>query len=465
MTRSALIIVLALGLTASACASSPALEPNWTIVPERYDQARTIDRANGADLAWKTVLRDPRLQALVEQALVQSRDLRSALLDVQAARAQLGVQNAERFPQVQAGIENPRTRTAPTGTVDQAAASLSLTAFEVDLFGRLRAQSASAMNSYLAAEEGSRAARIILITTVAEAYLAERASAERLALVKTTLADWNAQLDLTRRLKFAGQASALDLVQAEGQAEGAQADLASAERAHAVANNALTLAVGGSAPPELPAPMVLADGPIVTELPAGLPSDLLRRRPDLLQAEKRLMAARADIQAARAAFFPRLGLTAALGLASTDLGKLFSGGTKTWSFTPQITQPIFQGGRLRGQYDLAKVRGESAVAAYEKAVQVAFREVGDGLAGRETFGRQVQAQEAAVATARTRASLSSLRFRNGLDSRLELLDAQRSLYVADLALLQLRQEQAAEAVKLYRALGGGHDVPSAVSSR
>lgn len=461
MTRPPLIIALALGLTVSACASSPTYEPDWTIVPERHDHARATDRANGADLAWKTVLRDPRLQALVEQALVQSRDLRSALLDAQAARAQLGMQNADRFPQVQAGVENARSRTAAAGTVDQAAAGLSLTAFELDLFGRLRAQSKSAMDSYLAAKEGARAARITLIATVAEAYLAERAAAERLALVQTTLADWNAQLHLTRRLKFAGQASALDIAQAEAQVQGAQADLAAAERALALGVNALTLAVGGPPAANLPAPMALADGPVVTALPAGLPSDLLQRRPDLLQAERRLMAAQADVQAARAAFFPRLSLTGALGLASPGLGQLFNGGTRTWSFTPQITQPIFQGGRLKGQYDLAKVRGESAVAAYEKAVQTAFREVNDGLAGRETFGRQVQAQEAVVATARTRARLSSLRFKSGLDSRLELLDAQRSLYAADQALILLRQEQAVEAAKLYRALGGGIDIPPA----
>ncbi|EJL30830.1 efflux transporter, outer membrane factor lipoprotein, NodT family [Caulobacter sp. AP07] len=448
-----IVAALVAALSVSACQSLPDQAPPSLATPAAYPLSDARDQANAADQDWRSVFRDARLRALVDLALAENRDLRAALLDADAAKAQLRIQRASFLPQIQAAGGYARGGVA--GPSEQASANLSMTAFEIDLFGRLRAQSASAFSSYLAAEEGARAARITVIATVADAYLAERAAAERLALAATTSRDWNISLERTEQLRAAGMASDLDLVQAQAQAQGGKADVDGALRAHQMALNALMLAVGAPTPDDLPAPMALADQPVLAELPAGLPAQLLERRPDVRQAEQRLEAAKADVRAARAAFFPQLSLTGQTGYASAELDDLFTGASRSWSFAPQLTLPIFQGGRLRGQHALAQARGQAALATYEKAIQTAFREVADGLAGRLTFTQQISAQQAAVGAARRRAELSDQRFRAGLDSRLELLDAQRSLYAAQQALVQLQQERASSGVNLYRALGGG----------
>ena len=246
----------------------------------------------------------------------------------------------------------------------------------------------------------------------------------------------------------------MEVSQAEGQVATAQADLEARTRTRAQARNALQLLVGTAIPADLPAVPTLDELPRQA-LPAGLPSDLLTRRPDILQAEHNLRAANADIGAARAAFFPRLSLTTSLGYSSSEMGKLFDSGSRVWSFAPQLTVPIFNAGRLRSELRLAEVRTSSAVAEYERAIQTAFREVADGLAGRETYGRQIEAQQRVVASAAKRLALSNLRYRAGVDGRLELLDAQRQLYAARQALLDLRHGELASTVALYKALGGG----------
>lgn len=452
------IHLLAAGLALlglSACQSYPERKPDLSVLPAAYPAARAAGTAV-ADLDWTSVIRDQRLRRLVELSLTESRDLRTALLEVQAARAQSRAQDAAFFPQVQAAAQHSGARQpmmqgmAPETTQ----VGLSLTAFELDLFGRLRAQSQGAFATYLAAEEGARAARIALVSAVAEAYLAERAADERLLLAHMTARDWSASLDLTRRLKAAGQADSVELAQAEGQAMTAQAEQEAAERGHRQALNALVLVVGAPLPADLPAPTPLAEQPVLVEIAAGLPSDLLARRPDILQAEQRLKAAQADVRAARAAFFPTLSLTGQYGFASGDLDRLFDGAARTWTWTPQVSLPLFQGGRLRAQHAVADARGGQAVAAYEKAIQTAFREVADGLAARATYGGQIQAQTGVVAAAERRADLSQRRFRAGVENRIELLDAQRSLHAARQALIQLRQEQAGASINLYRALGG-----------
>lgn len=459
MKTLATLTLAAAVLATAACQTAPRA-PAADIVSPLYPLAAPMDSANAADLAWQDVLRDPRLQRLVELALTDSRDLRIAVLDAEEARAQLRIRRADQWPQLDAAGGMNRGRSIGAGateatTQSQYTANLGLTAFELDLFGRLRAQSQSAFETWLAAEEGGKAARITVISTVADAYLAERAAQERLRLTEATLEDWRASLALAVQLREAGQSSGLEISQAEGQVRGAEADREAAARALQVATNALTLAVGTPLPGDLPAPMALADRPVQTEIPAGLPADLLARRPDIRQAEHQLAAANADVTAARAAFFPRISLTGLLGFASGDLDSLFDGASETWSFAPQITVPIFQGGRLKGGLDVAKIRGDRAVASYERTVQTAFREVADGLAGRATFERQIIAQSAAVQAAERRSTLSDLRFRAGVESRLELLDAQRQLYAARLALVDLRQAQASASVSLYRALGGG----------
>jgi NodT family efflux transporter outer membrane factor (OMF) lipoprotein len=339
-------------------------------------------------------------------------------------------------------------------TFGQFSAQAALTAFEIDLFGRIRAQNAAATERYLASRAGQRAVRLAVIGAVADAYLAERLAEEQSHLTEATLTDWQSSLAITRRLHAAGQASGVDLAQAEGLLRQAQADLAQRRREREQATNALVLAVGAPLPGDLPPAMPLTRQPIRTALAAGTPSDLLERRPDIAQAEHELRAANADIGAARAAFFPRLSLTGAFGFASLALDTLFRGANRSWSYSPAISTPIFRGGELRGSLDLARIRRSVAVATYEKAIQTGFREVADGLAARASFSAQRTAQEQVVQQAEKRVALAGLSYRAGVSGRLDLLDAQRTAYAAQQTLLTVRRDELAGAVALYRALGG-----------
>ncbi|MGF7171994.1 NodT family efflux transporter outer membrane factor (OMF) lipoprotein [Sphingobium xanthum] len=455
-------------LLTGACSMNPKLDVPAAPVAQAYPDAEAAEAASVAGIDWKTMFGDPRLQRLIALALENNRDLRVTTLNVEAARAQFRVARGAQFAQVDGTASYARQRTsaaAATGgeatpggvEFEQYTASAALTSFEIDLFGRLRSQSQAAFERYLASDEGRRAARIALIGSVVDAYLDERLAQEQLALTEQTLRDWTTSLDITQKRHAARQASGLDLAQAEGQVKQAEADLAMRTRALGQARNALQLLLGAPLPADLPAPVALMEQPIKTMLAAGLPSDLLRNRPDIRQAEHELVAANADVGGARAAFFPRLSLTAMFGFTSLALDGLFDGGNRTWSFSPQITQPIFRGGSLSGELRLAEVRKSIAVAQYERAIQAAFREVADGLAGRATFTRQSDAQRQAAAAAARRVALSTLRYRAGLDSRLELLDAQRSDYVARQALLDLRRQELSSAAGLYRALGGGDE--------
>lgn len=461
------IIPVSLALLLSACALTPPLARPDPALPEAY--ADSPDAAgNAADLGWRQMFGDPRLQRLITIALDNNRDLRIAMLNVDAVRAQYGIERSALLPQLDARLSGGRERTAANGASAASlqgthAAGLAISAFEIDLFGRVRALSDAALARYLASTEAARAARISLIAAVADAYLEERLAIEQLRLTETTLADWRQSLDLARLLKDAKQNSGLDVAQAEGQVALAEADLEGRKRDLGQARNALALLLGTSAPAGLPGglPEGLPEGlrldkqPVLTSLPAGLPSDLLLRRPDILQAEQALRAANADVGAARAAFFPRLALTATLGYASPALGSLFQGGQLAWGFTPQLIQPLFDNGRLESGLDLARARRSTAVAEYEKSIQTAFREVADGLAAQATLSRQIEAQQRAVSSAERRRELSSLRYRAGQDSRLELLDAQRQAYAAQQTLLGLQRLAFRSAVSLYKALGGG----------
>ncbi|MBU0555591.1 MAG: efflux transporter outer membrane subunit [Alphaproteobacteria bacterium] len=459
---------LAALLLTSACSLNPRLETPPAPVAPAYPLAATDEAASAAALDWREMFGDPRLQRLIDLALENNRDLRISTLNVEAARAQFRVARGAQLPSVDASAGFTRQRvsaaTAQPGApqtggyeFSQFSATAALTSFEIDLFGRLRSQSEAAFERYLATDEGRRAARIALIGSIVDAYLAERLAEEQLALTEQTLADWQASLTITRQLQQARQVSGLDVAQAEGQVSQAEADQAMRTRMLAEARNALTLLVGAPLPADLPAPIALMDQPIRTQLPVGLPSDLLVNRPDIRQAERELVAANADVGAARAAFFPRISLTGLFGFTSLALDNLFESANRTWSFSPQITQPIFNGGSLQGQLDLAQVRKSIAVASYERAIQAAFREVADGLAGRETFTRQIEAQRGVAETAARRTELSRLRYEAGVDGRLELLDAQRSDYAARLNLLELRRQELSSAAGLYRALGGGDE--------
>lgn len=467
MTVKKLVLLMTSALLLAGCSTTP-IAPVADLTPSVYPLAGALDASTAADWSWRSVLVDPRLRRLVDLSLDHSRDLRIAVLDAEAAQAQLRAQNASFWPQISGELTSTRGRFANMGMapgaggapmIEQAVGGARLTAFELDLFGRLRAQSQSAFASYLASEEGVSAARIALTATVAQAYVAELAAQEQVDLIQQTLDDWRQSQTLTERRMDAGQASLEDVAQAQAQVLTAEADLQGATRTLAVAHNALQRVIGTALPADLPPAGALAAGPVVTALPAGTPSDLLTRRPDIRAAEFRLQAARADVKAARAAFFPSINLTGQLGYASGDLDDLFGGGAaRQWMFTPAVTIPIFQGGRLKAQFDLSKIRTDSAVAAYERSIQQAFAEVADGLAGRETFGRQIQAQAQAEAKTRQRVRLADARYRAGVASRLELLDAQREHYAAQRSLIDLRQAELTAGVDLFRALGGGMDV-------
>lgn len=438
----------------SACSLTPPLARPALPVPATYDAGAVTGQGNAADLGWRQMLLDARLQRLVELALLNNRDLRVAALNVDAVRAQYQIQDSARFPAIGASAGGVRQRMT-AATQNQFTAGVAMSAFEIDLFGRLRSLSDAAFARYLATEQGRRAAQLALIAAVADAYLEERLATEQLELTQATLRDWRQALSITQRLHAARQGSGLDLAQAEGQAATAEADLQARERARQLARNNLELLLGGPLPGDLPAGRALDAQPVLTQLPAGVPSDLLARRPDILQAEQALVAANADIGAARAAFFPRLSLTAQLGLASPEVGELFRGSARSWSFAPQITQPLFQGGQLRAELRLSQIRSEVAVVQYEQAIQGAFREVRDGLAGSQTYALQIAAQQRVAASAEQRRILSQLRYGAGQDSRLELLDAQRQSYASQQTLLDLRRDQFKSAVALYKALGGG----------
>lgn len=468
MMRHKLMTVFVAGAL-SACSLTPPLEkPALPVAASYADTASAASfdsiAGTGADVAWRTMLPDQRLQQLVELALVNNRDLREAALNVAAVQAQYRIEDANRLPKVDVAAGATRQRiigndsaggVQPRTIEESSNAGLAINAFELDFFGRLRSLSDAAFARYLASMEGQRAARLTLIAAVADAYLEQRLAQEQAQLTERTLDDWRQSLALTERLHTAQQRSGIDLAQARGQVATAEADLQACERALRLAHNNLELLVGAALPAGLPDGAALSQQPVLTSLPAGLPSDLLARRPDIMQAEHALVAANADIGAARAAFFPRISLTAQLGFASPEIGGLFRGSQRSWSFAPQLTQPIFHGGQLRAELRLAEVRKSIAVVQYERAIQSAFREVGDALAGSQTYRLQIEAQQRVVDAAELRERLSKLRYGAGQDSRLELLDAQRQSYAAQGTLLDLRRDQFRSAVALYKALGGG----------
>ncbi len=415
-----------------------------------------------ADLGWRDVFQDPGLQAVIEQALRENRDLRVAALNVELARAQHGIQRSFLLPTVGASGSMTRQRTAEdlsftgeatTGSVYSV--GVGVTSFEIDLFGRVRSLKNEALEQYLATEEAHRSTHLALVSEVATQYLAARALQSQVQLAEQTLETVQKSLGLAQRTFEAGRTSELDLRTAQAQVETARVNLAAFQQALAQSENALVLLAGGPLPASLPASSPLEAQPPVAELPAGLPSDLLQRRPDILAAEHQLKGANARIGAARAAFFPSISLTASAGTASTELASLFTGGSGTWAFSPSINLPLFTGGRNKANLDAASVRKSIEVASYEKAIQVAFREVADALVARGRLSEQLEAQTRRVEAEQRRYDISELRYSKGIDSYLNVLTAQRDLYGARQQLIQTRLARFASSIGLYRALGGG----------
>ncbi len=451
-----------LALLAGCMSLTPAYQRPPAPVAERFpDSPGANDAASpaAADIAWQQYFSDPRLKELIALALQNNRDLRVAVLNIELARAQWQVRRADKVPTLTLGAAATRQTNADGGLTDASLAGLSVPSYELDFFGRVSSLSEAALAQYLATEEARKTAQILLVASVANAYLTLLSDLEQLALTERTLATREASHELTR-LKFDnGVASALDVAQSESLVEGARVALQILTRQRAQSQNALVLLVGRPVSLDLPADSTLVGMTIGPELPAGLPSELLVGRPDIRQSEQQLRAANANIGAARAAFFPRITLTARAGFASGDLLGLFKGGSLAWLFSPQLVLPIFDGGTNQANLDYATAQREISIAQYEKAIQTAFREVADALAGRATLGAQLYAQRAQAKAEEARFQLSDLRYRNGVASYLDVLDAQRALFITQLATVQVQLSQLQNQVTLYKVLGGGWSEP------
>ena len=459
------ILTLSILLALGGCSLIPDYQRPDAPVADAWPQgpayAAEAGQVDAAVPAWRSFFSEPALQRAIEVALANNRDLRVAALNVEAYQAQYRIQRAEQFPQVDARGSGTRqrlpadlSRTGQPETNGEYGATLGVSDWELDLFGRLRSLSEAALEQYFATEQARRSTQIALVASVADAWLTLQADRELLALSAETLQTYEQSLALTQRSFDVGVASALELAQSRSAVEGARVSVAQYTRQVAQDQNALQLLLGSGVPADLPAAAPLEQAQLA-ELPVGLPSDLLQRRPDILAAEHQLKAANANIGAARAAFFPSISLTGRAGSTSAELSGLFKGGSGTWLFQPSINLPIFTAGSLKGSLDYAKLQKEIEVAQYEQAIQTAFSEVADGLAARSTYGEQLQAQRDLVAANAEYYRLAEQRYRTGVDSHLTLLDAQRQLFGSQQQLIGDRLAQLSSEIALFKALGGG----------
>lgn len=425
-----------------------------------YEGAAAPEAPLGADLGWRQFFTDPQVQRLIETALENNRDLRLAALNVERARALYRIQRAELLPSLDVSASGSRRRLPDIFgfgralTLEQYSVDVGIASWELDFFGRLRSLKRRALEEYLATEEARRSAQILLISEVANAYLALAADRENLKLAESTLENEQSAYNLVRRRHEVGLAPELDLRQAQTRVEVARGDVARFSALVAQDENALNLLVGAAPvePDLLPAALSSVTPP--PDISAGTSSEVLLRRPDVVRAENLLKAANANIGAARAAFFPRISLSALVGTASDALTGLFGAGTGSWSYGADIAGPIFDP-RTVPALAATKVERQIAVAQYEKAIQEAFRDVADALAEKGTLGERLEAQRSLVEAAAETYRLAKARYEKGIDTYLPVLDAQRSLYSAQQGLIFLRLATLANQVRLYAALGGG----------
>jgi outer membrane protein, multidrug efflux system len=437
----------------------PAAWPNGPAY-EEATSARTAPAA--ADLQWREFFTDERLQAVIGKALQNNRDLRLAALNVERARALYRIQRAELLPVVEATGSGIRERVAAgvsgTGraaTVEQYSANFGISSWEIDFFGRIQSLEKRALEEYFATEHARRSAHILLVSEVANAYLTLAADRENLQLARSTLEAQQASYHVIQRRFEVGLAPQLDLRQVQTRVDSARVDVARFTEQIAQDENALNLLVGSPVPADM-LPQVLSSVAPLPEVSPGTSSEVLLRRPDILQAENSLKAAYADIGAARAAIFPRITLTTAIGTASGDLTDLFGSGSFAWNYAPKIVMPIFDP-RTWAALKVTKVQREIALTQYEKSVQGAFKEVADALAGKGTLGDQLEAQQSLVDASADAYRLSNARYEKGTDIYLNVLDSQRSLYSAQQGLIFIRLAKLANQVRLYAVLGGGDD--------
>ncbi|MEG7361273.1 efflux transporter outer membrane subunit [Pseudomonas citronellolis] len=457
--RAMLSIALAVGALGGC-----SLIPDYQRPESPVAQDWAAPRAGAAEalLPWQGFFKDEQLKALVADALENNRDLRVAVLNIEKARAQYRISRADLLPSIDASASGNGQRTPAdlsssgrTETTHRYDAGVGIASYELDFFGRVRSLNEQALQTYLQTVEAQRSARIALVAEVATAYYQLQADLQSLAIARQTLESQRQSYATIRSSYAAEVATELDLSQAESTVRAAEASQAQYRRLVAQDRNALVLLVGRPLDAQRlrhAAPQALA---LDEALPVGLPSEVLTQRPDILAAEHALKAANANIGAARAAFFPRIGLTASAGSASAELGQLFAGGQGAWSFVPSISLPIFDGGRNRANLDVARVQASIEVANYQKAIQVAFREVADGLAARGTLQEQVRAQALLVKANAHSYDLARARYEQGVDTYLNSLDAQRSLFAAQQELVATELARQQNLVALYKALGGG----------
>ncbi|WP_295969170.1 efflux transporter outer membrane subunit [uncultured Xanthomonas sp.] len=475
LTRMSVAVATLLAL--SGCTLAPTYVRPAAPVPA---DLAAVDAAPAAGAAtdtlampdWQQVFLDPRLRQTIALALQNNRDLRVAVLSIDKARAQYRLQRAAQLPSFDANASMSRSRSSAASNddgVSQVSTSdtlqVGLSSWQLDLFGQLRSLKQEALQNWLSSAENQRNVRLTLVAQVAASWLTVGADQAQLALAQQTLDSQAQTLQLTERRHSIGSASGLDLAQQQTSVESARVAVASAATQLAQARDALQLLVGAPVDAALlPTAQAMQDSVALAPLPAHLASAVLLQRPDVLVAEHTLQAANADIGAARAAFFPSLSLTASTGRSSDALSTLFSAGSRTWSFVPSITAPIFHAGALKASLDASKLGKDIAVAQYEKAIQSAFAEVADALATRDHLQAQLTAQQALVDASQRSYTLADARYRAGLDGHLPVLDAQRSLFAAQQALIALRLQDASNRVTLYQVLGGGADAQAQVAA-
>ncbi|AKN25688.1 outer membrane protein OprJ [Stutzerimonas stutzeri] len=453
---------LLLALTLAGCSMAPTYERPEAPVAQSWSGSAAQPGTAASNLDWQSFIVDSELRELVNVALDNNRSLRQTLLDIEQARAQYRIQRADRVPGL-SGAANGNRQRLPADLSNSGSSAVSssyqvglaLPEYELDLFGRVKSLTDAALEQYLSTEEAGRSARIALIAEVSQAYLTYDGAQRRLLLTGQTLASREDSLSLISQRRTAGAATALDYQEALGLVEQSRAELESNARQKQQALNALVLLLGISDAAKSIPQVPQAKPMLIQDIAPGTPSELIERRPDILAAEHVLKARNADIGAARAAFFPRISLTGSFGTSSAEMSGLFDGGSRSWSFVPTLSLPIFDAGRNSANLDLAKVRKDSAVAAYEGTIQTAFREVADALAATDTLRREEAARRALANTTNETLKLAKARYEGGVDSHLRYLDAQRSNFVNESAYIETSTQRQIALVDLFRSLGGG----------
>ncbi|MEO7599573.1 MAG: efflux transporter outer membrane subunit [Opitutus sp.] len=430
--------------------------------PGQDGLAAQTTAAVAPDIGWEEFFGDARLKALIRLALENNRDLRVVALNLEQVRAQYRIAQLAFIPTLDANGSVVRSRSSGdlslTGrpqTTTTYSVSADVSSYELDFFGRVRSLRDQALEFFLATDEARRSAHIALVAEVARQYLNQRAIAEELRLAEDTLKAVESSFRIAQKRHEVGAASRLDLATAESQVQLARADASTFRQQLVQADNALSVLIGGPLPQDLPAPAAMNAQGIIADVAPGLPSDLLQRRPDILQAEHELKAANAQIGAARAAFFPAIKLTGGIGTASDELSRLFTAGSSTWNFVPRITLPIFAAGQNRAALDVANIQKRIEIARYESTIQNAFREVADALVARARVGEQIEAYDALARAQEERYNLTQARYKQGVDSYLAVLIAQQDHYAAQQNQIRVRLANYTNLIALYRALGGG----------